>query len=57
MSKEEIITICYECKSIKKNGEYIKLEEYFKDINFSHGLCPECFKNHKHCDPFNFHFN
>jgi hypothetical protein len=49
---EKILPICASCKRIRgdnmdpyKNDSWMNLEEYLKkenDINFSHGLCPEC---------------
>jgi len=40
------LPICMHCKSIRDSGEnWRRLEDYFKatsDIDFSHGLCPDC---------------
>lgn len=41
-----LLPICAHCKKIKDdNGYWERIEEYFEshaDIDFSHGLCPEC---------------
>jgi PAS domain S-box-containing protein len=38
-----VIPVCANCKSIRvQKGDWIPMEEYFKEINFSHGICPEC---------------
>lgn len=49
---ERILPICANCKRIRgekmdpyKSSSWMNLEEYLKkenDINFSHGLCPDC---------------
>jgi hypothetical protein len=43
-----IIPICSKCKKIRDDQQYwAELEKYFKehmDLDFSHGLCPECFQ-------------
>jgi hypothetical protein len=43
-----IIPICAKCKKIRDDEQYWgELEEYFKDhmnLDFTHGLCPECFQ-------------
>lgn len=40
------VPICSKCKNIRNEDNYwIRLEKYFKDhlnLDFSHGLCPEC---------------
>ncbi|MBI5056655.1 MAG: PAS domain S-box protein [Nitrospirae bacterium] len=44
----DIIPICAKCKKIRDDQEYWhNVESYFNDyigVDFSHGLCPECFK-------------
>jgi len=52
---ESILPICMYCKKIRDDrekehgqGKWIRMEEYFhkkKGIDFSHGCCPECYKN------------
>lgn len=52
MKLEKILPICASCKRIRgdkmdpyKSESWMNLEEYLKkenDINFSHGLCPDC---------------
>jgi len=43
-----IIPICYICGKVRDDREsWMKIEAYFKhnwDIDFSHGLCPDCYK-------------
>ncbi len=42
-SAKDVTPICANCKDIKvKKGEWIKMENYFSTIAFSHGICPEC---------------
>ena len=45
-----IIPICASCKSIRtEGGDWNQLETYIRthsDAEFSHGLCPECVKQH-----------
>lgn len=44
-----IIPICSKCKKIRDDQQYwAELESYFKehmDLDFTHGLCPECFQD------------
>jgi len=46
---EGILPICSHCKSIRdKNNNWVQLEYYItahSDAQFSHSLCPTCFKN------------
>jgi hypothetical protein len=46
---QEIIPICAKCKKVRNDDNYwMQVEAYFKDhldVDFSHGLCPECFEN------------
>jgi PAS domain S-box-containing protein len=38
-----VLPICANCKDIRvSKGHWMKIEDYFADINFSHGICPEC---------------
>ncbi len=43
-----LIPICANCKKIRNEREYWdSIETYFKrqmDIDFTHGICPECFE-------------
>ena len=45
---KHMITICSICKKVQDEKEsWFRIEAYFKanwDLDFSHGLCPECFK-------------
>lgn len=45
---KSFLPICVHCKKIRNDQEYWQnVEAYFKshlDINFSHGLCPDCIK-------------
>ncbi len=47
----DIIPICVWCKKIRDDqGFWKQVEEYFADraeVGFSHGLCPECFKDER----------
>jgi len=39
----DMIAICSSCKSIRgKNNHWVQLEEFFSDLVFSHGICPDC---------------
>ena len=43
------LPMCAKCKKIRaENNEWIKVEQYFKshiaDIDFTHGLCPDCLR-------------
>ena len=46
MELKRIVPICANCKKIRNDDQYWhSVEEYFKkhmDLDFSHGLCPEC---------------
>ena len=48
--KEGILPICASCKKIRnKTGNWYSVEEYIHDhtgADFSHSLCPECFRVH-----------
>lgn len=42
-TSKDVLPICANCKSIRvKNNDWIQIEAYFKDIAFSHGICPTC---------------
>lgn len=45
---QRLIPICSVCKKVKDEKEiWSRVEAYFKekwDVDFSHGLCPECYK-------------
>ena len=45
---ERIVPICAVCKQVRNDKDYwIQVESYFKkhlDVDFSHGLCPDCYK-------------
>jgi PAS domain-containing protein len=47
----KFLSICMQCKKIRsEDGQWVSLEYYFsrqKEIQFSHGLCPDCAKNFK----------
>jgi hypothetical protein len=44
----QLIPICSVCKKVRDDTEsWLRLESYFKDrwdVDFTHGLCPECHK-------------
>ena len=48
MDLRSVIPICANCKRIRNDEEYWEhVEAYFKnrlDLDFSHGICPDCFK-------------
>ena len=42
-----MISICSVCKEIRDEETWSRVEVYFKekwDVDFSHGLCPKCYK-------------
>lgn len=49
MELKRMIPICCVCKKIRDEANsWSRLEAYFKgqwDVNFSHGYCPDCFKD------------
>jgi CheY-like chemotaxis protein len=41
------LPICMHCKSVRDAGDtWRRVEEYFRDIDFSHGYCPDCYFEH-----------
>ena len=48
MKLRNIIPICASCKKVRNDRDYwVQVESYFEDywdMNFTHGLCPDCFK-------------
>ncbi|MCP4552929.1 MAG: hypothetical protein GY834_13010 [Bacteroidetes bacterium] len=42
---KDMLAICANCKSIrdKKKG-WVQVEDFFVDVVFSHGICPDCCK-------------
>ena len=43
----EHLPICAHCKSIREEGEWVRLESYVSsrtDTTFSHGVCPGCYE-------------
>jgi nitrogen-specific signal transduction histidine kinase len=48
MELKRILPMCAHCKKIRNDDQYWhSVEQYFKehmDVDFSHGLCPECLK-------------
>jgi len=51
MLLKRLVPICSYCRKIRDDGEFWqRVEVYFKrtmDIDFSHGICPECFERVK----------
>ena len=51
MELKRIIPICAICKKVRNDKDYwMQVESYFKehlDVDFSHGLCPDCYKKQK----------
>ena len=42
-TSKSVIPICASCKNIRvKDENWISIEDYFKDIVFSHGICSHC---------------
>ncbi|MCK5348188.1 MAG: PAS domain-containing protein, partial [Desulfobacula sp.] len=42
-ASKDVVPICANCKSIRaENDDWVRVEEYFKHIAFSHGICPTC---------------
>lgn len=48
LSGDDIVSICASCKSIREgtqdNPNWVSIEKYLSDINFSHGICQPCAK-------------
>jgi len=48
---KRLIPICAICKKVRNDRDYwVLVESYFKehlDVDFSHGLCPDCYKKQK----------
>ncbi len=46
---QRLIPICSVCKKVRNDQEsWMRIESYFKehlDVNFTHGLCPECYQH------------
>jgi CheY-like chemotaxis protein len=41
------LPICMHCKAVRDAGDrWRRVEEYFRDIDFSHSYCPDCFYEH-----------
>ena len=41
----DFIPICAQCKSIRENGGWVRVEEYVTEhtgSRFTHGICPRC---------------
>jgi K+-sensing histidine kinase KdpD len=45
-----LLPICAYCKQIKaEDGSWFRMEQYIREhtyANFTHGICPECYKKH-----------
>jgi hypothetical protein len=42
-----VLPICMHCKSVRDGGhDWRRMEEYFHDVDFSHGYCPTCYYEH-----------
>jgi hypothetical protein len=45
---QRIISICSVCRKVRDDEKtWLRVEAYFKnhwDVDFSHGLCPDCYK-------------
>ena len=38
-----MLAICANCKSVRnKKADWIQVEDFFSDVVFSHGICPDC---------------
>ncbi len=41
------LPICMHCKAVRDSGDsWKRVEEYFREIDFSHSFCPECYYEH-----------
>lgn len=41
------LPICMHCKSVRDTaGDWTRLESFFRDVDFSHGYCPDCYYGH-----------
>jgi PAS domain S-box-containing protein len=41
--EKDMLAICANCKSVRdKKAGWIQVEDFFADIVFSHGICPDC---------------
>ncbi|OQY52908.1 MAG: histidine kinase [Desulfobacteraceae bacterium 4572_89] len=39
----DMIAICASCKSIRgRDSHWVQVEDFFSDLVFSHGICPDC---------------
>ena len=39
----DVLAICSSCKDVRdKNNQWVKVEDFFSDVVFSHGICPDC---------------
>lgn len=48
-SLEGLLPICSICKKIRVNEKWVPVEQYIgerSDADFSHGLCPDCLREH-----------
>jgi CheY-like chemotaxis protein len=42
-----VLPICMHCKAVRDGGrDWKRVEEYFHDVDFSHGYCPSCYYEH-----------
>jgi CheY-like chemotaxis protein len=42
-----VLPVCMHCKQVRDEGDNWKqVEEYIRDIDFSHSYCPECYYHH-----------
>jgi CheY-like chemotaxis protein len=42
-----VLPICMHCKAVRAGGDdWKRVEEYFHDVDFSHGYCPTCYYEH-----------
>ena len=43
VKSKDMLAICANCKSVRdKKSGWIQVEEFFADVVFSHGICPDC---------------
>ncbi|HTE06217.1 MAG TPA: response regulator [Planctomycetota bacterium] len=41
------LPICMHCKAVRDGGDsWKRVEDFFHDIDFSHGYCPDCYYDH-----------
>ena len=43
ISSKDLLPIYASCKNVRdEQGKWVQVEDYFSDVVFSHGICPNC---------------